>query len=118
MLAMRDHDELPEGFPFDETRERTGLAPGAEGTQGNPFAVGSIGTDVDEEMTLLGPGSRHELREAAVFRKAQVRKSPPLEPADTQNEARSETPSKELDPEALSRLAPREDEDRVRHCAE
>jgi hypothetical protein len=117
MLAMRDHDELPHGFPLDETGERPGLAPGAEWTHRDPLAVGSLGTDVDEEMTLLGRGSRHELREAAVLRQAQVRKSPPLESADAQNQARCHTSSKELDTEALSRLASREDEDRIRHSA-
>jgi hypothetical protein len=115
MLAMRNHEELPGRVPLDHTGERAGLAPGAQWAYGNPLAAEAIGTHLDEEVTLLRPGSGDELQETAVLRQTQIRKSPPLESADAQNETRGETPAEELQAEPLSRLASCENEDHVRH---
>jgi hypothetical protein len=112
---MGNHEELAGLNPLDDARERAGLAPGAQWTYGNPLATDALGTDLDEEMTLLGRGSGYELLESSVVRQAQLRKSPPLEAADAQNETRGETLAEDLQAEPLSRRASRENENGVHH---
>jgi hypothetical protein len=113
MLAMGYHDQLTDSLARHEGGEGASFPPGAERTEGNPLAAGTSGIHVHEEMAKPGLRGRDVVREAAIARKTQAREPSPFETAHAEDEATREATPEQLDPEALSRFAAREDEDRV-----
>ena len=113
MLPMGDHDQLADSLARHEGGEGASLPPGAERTEGNPFAASTSGIHVHEEMSKPGLRGRDVVREAAIARKTEAWEPSPLEATHAEDQPACETPLEELNPEALSRVASRENEDRV-----
>ncbi len=114
MLSVGNDGEGRDALPFDPIAERFRLAPGPKRSLSDSFAGDGVLAHVHEEVAELRLGLTDPLDEPPVVRKAQLRESPPFEPPDAQDQARRETLAEEADPEVLSRLPPREDEDRIR----
>jgi hypothetical protein len=114
MLPVGYDDELSDAFAPDEVRKRPSLAPGAEDSLLDRLAARAFRAENHEEMPQPRLDLSHHVHEPPVARKAKARESPPLEASDAQDEAIREALPEEAQTETLSRLAPREDENRIR----
>ena len=114
MLSVGNDDELSDALALDEARKRARLAPGSEGSLGDSLAARAARAKVHEEVPQPRLGLRNHVHEAPVARKAEAPEASPFEASDAQDEAGRDPFPEEAHPEALSRLAPREDENRIR----
>jgi hypothetical protein len=114
MLSIRNDDETFDSLALDKARDCPDLAPCTELSLGDPLGAGAERVDLDEKMPPRRRRLRNEVQETSVVLESQARETSPLESPDAQDEPGRASLPEELNPEALSRLAAREDENGVR----